>query len=277
MTSGKVIAGRYESGEVLGEGAWGMVRVGRDVETGEVVAIKILKNEVILGTPHAVERFKREAEALSRLNHPHIVRVLTAVVEHNLHAIVMEYVGGGSLGDKMADQPQMPVEQVLRISLELVSALVSLQQVGIIHRDLKPGNILFAVDGTVRLSDFGLVYITGMEHITATGVPMGTTNYLSPEAVKGEKVDGRADIWATGVMMFEMLTGRLPFFGRNFAHTLAAIMQEPLPDLCEIREDCPPALRTLVEQMLEKNRDERISDAAEVKAVLEGVLHSLSR
>jgi serine/threonine protein kinase len=272
MSAPRVVAGRYQVGEVLGEGAWGIVRQARDMQTGERVAIKVLKSEVILGTPNAVERFKREADALSRLNHPNIVGVLTAVVEKNLHAIVMEYVGGGSLGDKMADQPQMPVQAVLQIALELMSALVSLQQVGIIHRDLKPGNILFASDGTVRLSDFGLVFITGMEHITATGVPMGTTNYLSPEAVRGEKVDGRADIWASGIMIFEMLTGRLPFSGRNFAHTLNAIMQDPLPDLAEWRTDIPPGLVRLVERMLVKDRDIRMADASEVRAALEAVL-----
>jgi serine/threonine-protein kinase len=249
-----------------------MVRLGRDIETGEPVAIKILKNEVILGTPHAVERSQREADALSRLNHPNIVRVLTAVVENNVHAIIMEYVGGGSLGDRMADEPQMPVPVVLKIAVELMSALVSLQQVGIIHRDLKPGNILFTADGTVRLSDFGLVYITGMEHITATGVPMGTTNYLSPEAVKGEKVDGRADIWASGIMIYEMMTGRLPFSGRNFAHTLNAIIEQSLPDMRELRPDAPVGLVNLIAKMLVKNRDERIRDAAEVKAALDVIL-----
>lgn len=269
MPAQKIVVGQYVAGEVLGEGAWGIVRRGYHLDSGEIVAIKLLKSEVMMGTPHAIERFKREAEALGRLNHPNVVKVLDTIIEKQNHAIIMEYVGGGSLLDLMVEQKQMPVPRVLKIGIELMSALVSLQRVGIIHRDLKPGNILFASDGSVKLTDFGLVYMIGMEHITQTGVPMGTTNYLPPEAVKGEKVDGRADIWASGVMLFEMITGRLPFTGRNFAHILTSIIQQPLPDIVELRPDCPLALVNLLERMLEKNRDIRIADAGEVKTALE--------
>ncbi|MCU0512949.1 MAG: serine/threonine protein kinase [Anaerolineae bacterium] len=264
------LAGRYEMGAVIGEGAWGTVHVGRVLAGDDTVAIKLLKPEVLLGIPEAIERFKREALALRRLRHPNIIRVLEFISAEEQHAIVMEYAGGGSLRDRMDHQQHMPVADILPIARELMSALHSLQEMGIIHRDLKPGNVLFAADGTLRLTDFGLVYMHDLEHITRTGIPLGTTHYLPPEAIKGEKVDARGDLWACGVMLYEMLTGALPFSGRNLAHTLNAIMEQPLPPIIDRRPDCPPALAALVTGLLEKDREVRLGPAA---AVLRALAH----
>src|SRR5512147_2591731 len=168
-TENALILCRYQIGQLIGSGGMGNVFIGTDVLTGETVAIKQLRVEARGNMPQLVERFKREGEALRRLNHPNIVKVLATSDEGDQHFIVMEYVSGGSLADLLIAQPKLPFERVVSIGLELSDALSRAHHLHILHRDIKPANILLAEDGTPRLTDFGIARIGQMPRLTETG------------------------------------------------------------------------------------------------------------
>ncbi|MCI0643946.1 MAG: protein kinase [Chloroflexi bacterium] len=268
-----LIASRYAiqdlQADLLGRGSMGNVYRGIDTETAEPVAIKVLQPEVVAGRPQMVDRFVREGESLRQLNHPNIVKMLAAVEEDGRYYLIMEYVPGGSLQDLLDRQAPLPLRRVLQISLELADALARAHHLGIIHRDLKPANVLLAADGTPRLSDFGIAYVAGRPRLTDVDTVVGTLGYISPEAYEGEPLDARADIWAFGVLIYEMLTGLSPFTGDNLADTLAAILSQPPPDLDERRPDAPAELVALVHGMLARDREQRIASARQVGATLE--------
>ena len=207
-STARQIGNRYEIEKLIGSGAVGRVYLGRDLQTGEPVAIKELMSEWVARVPDALERFRREGEALRKLNHPNIVKVLATFEENDQHYLIMEYVSGGSLADLLKRQPQQPIERVIAIGLELSDALSRAHHLDIIHRDIKPGNILLAADGTPRLTDFGLAHLGSYPALTTAGQLLGTFQYLSPEACQNQPLDARADIWSFGVVLFEMLTGQ---------------------------------------------------------------------
>ncbi len=265
------IGNRYEFEKLIGSGAVGRVYLGRDTQTGEPVAIKELMSDWVAHAPDSVERFQREGEALRRLNHPNIVKVLATLEEEGQHYLVMEYVGGGSLADLLRRQPQLPVAQVISIGLELSDALSRAHHLDIIHRDIKPGNILLAEDGTPRLTDFGLAHIGSYPALTGAGQVLGTFHYLSPEACANQPLDARADIWSFGVVLFEMLTGRLPFDGDSPIEIIHAIQNQPVPEVNWYRKDTPAALAELIRRMLMRDRPVRLASARLVGAELEGL------
>ena len=264
--------------DLIGQGAMGEVYRGLNIQTGQTVAVKVLKPELVSGNPELVERFVREGEALSRLNHPNIVQRFAASSQQNnqtnttSYYLVMEHITGGSLRDLLESQGRLPVKQVLQIALELSDALSRAHHLNIIHRDLKPANVLLAADGTPRLTDFGIAHFAASPRLTQTGMMMGTIAYLSPEACQGGALDERTDIWAFGVMLFEMLVGELPFKGDILASTLTAILTQPLPDIRALRSDVPPAVVALVERMLERDVQQRLSSMRLVGAEIEAIL-----
>ncbi len=268
-----IIAGRYILEDLIGQGAMGAVYLGIDTQTDESVAIKWLKPEIIREDPDFVQRFVREGEALRRLNHPNIVKVLDVVEESSNHYIVLEYVSGGTLAEYIHQQEHIPVQRVLEIALDLADALTRAHRLNIIHRDLKPANVLLAQDGTPRLTDFGHAQMGDQSRLTRSGYLVGTYAYLSPEMAQGLPIDERADIWAFGVMLYEMLAGKRPFEHTNPAALLTTMLTKPVPDLRPLRPDAPEALLQLIEWMLEKDRDQRIPSVRQVGAVLEALLH----
>lgn len=268
-----LIGNQFTVQEVLGTGGMGTVYRGMDMKTGENVAIKLLKTEAIADDPDLVERFAREAEALRQLNHPNIVKVLATVEEEDRHYIVMEYVSGGSLSELLKSQSQMPIRWVLKLAIELADALTRAHYLKIIHRDIKPANVLIAADGTPRLTDFGVAHLGAQERVTRTGSIVGTLDYLSPEALSGGSVDNRSDIWAFGVMLFEMLSGQRPFVGTSLTHLITQILTTPYPDLEQLRPDTPIALIDLIYRMLEKDREARIPSVRLIGAELEAIMH----
>lgn len=279
------IAGRFELGPLIGGGATGSVYAGVDRLTGEKVAIKALRTEFSAGMPELVERFRREGELLRRLNHPNIVKILATVPagqtgeesEGSTQYIVMEYVGGGSLADLLRQEPRLPVARVVSIALELSDALSRAHHLEILHRDIKPSNILLAEDGAPRLSDFGLARLAGASRLTSSGSILGTFAYLSPEAYYQQELDGRSDLWSFGVVLYEMLTGQLPFTGDSPQEILRAINVQPLPDPSWRRKDIPPALAELVRRMLMRDVAIRIASARLAGAELESIQKSLKR
>ena len=271
----KMIANRFviedRQTDLLGRGGMGEVYHGLDNQTGKAVAIKVLKSSLLTTNSENVARFRREAEALRQLNHPNIVKMITAVEEDDAHYLVMEYVGGGSLRDLINQEGALSLDRILKIALELADALVRTHHLQIIHRDLKPDNVLLAEDGTPRLTDFGVASMADNAQLTVTGMWMGTPHYLSPEACNGEKLDGRTDIWGFGVILYEMLTGDIPFAGDTLMATITAIFRQPVPDLSRRRPDIPKALTNLVYYMLAKERSERILSMRLVAAELEAI------
>ncbi len=266
----KAIAGRYRLGPRIGQGGMGTVFRGTDLTSGRTVAIKQMRMDAVRGDALCAERFRREGEALERLNHPNIIRVLDVVREADTDYLVMEFIAGGSLEDLLeSSREPLPIARVLSLALDLCDALTRTHRLEIIHRDLKPSNVLIAEDGTPKLTDFGAAYIAGMERITTASAVMGTTEYLSPEALHGEELDARADIWSFGVLLFELLTGKPPFTQKSLAGTLHSITFAPPPDLEALRPDCPPALVDLVYRMLAKDPSQRIPSARQVGAELD--------
>jgi serine/threonine protein kinase/tetratricopeptide (TPR) repeat protein len=271
MQDGQIIANRYEIIRTIGQGGMGDVFQGRDRQTGDLVAIKLLKPDIVEEMPDLLERFRREGEALRKLNHPNIVKMLDAVEENGLHYLIMQYVVGGSLRDLLDRHPQLPVDQVLAIGIELADALTRAHHLKIIHRDLKPENVLLTDEGTPLLTDFGVARIGTRTRVTETGSVIGTYNYLSPEACMGEDLDQRTDIWSFGVMLYEMLAGQRPFDASQSTAVLLAILNNPLPDLAAVRPDVPPSLADLISRMLHKEREGRLPSVRVVGAALEAI------
>ncbi len=270
----KSLANRYEMQELIGRGGIGEVYSALDRETNKLVAIKVLKPDVVNKDKNLVERFSREGEALRKLNHPNIVKVLHLVQDSDHQCIIMEMVKGGTLADLIKEESPLPVERVLKIALELADALSRAHHLKIIHRDIKPANILLAEDGTPRLTDFGVARV-GDSKMTEDGVVVGTFAYLSPEACRGDVLDSRSDIWAFGVVLYEMLTGKMPFEDTQPAALIHNIMTKAVPPIEQIRPDTPVALIDLIYRMLEKGKDARIPRMRMVGAELEAIIDGL--
>ena len=275
MSTTRTVANRFEISDLekglLGRGGMGDVYRGTDTQTGEAVAIKALKPEVVVNNPDIVARFIREGEALRQLNHPNIVKMVCAVSPATAgetakgsaagaapHYLVMEYVAGKSVRDLLEEQGALPVGHALDIAIGLADALTHAHQQGIIHRDLKPANVLLTETGPPRLTDFGVAQVAGHIGLTDTGTRIGTVNYFSPEACNGERLDPRADIWALGVMLYEMLAGNHPFIGQTISETAVAILTQPVPDLDQHRPGLSPTLVELIYRMLEKDKHKRV-------------------
>lgn len=271
---GTTLKERYRIESKLGRGGMGEVFRATDMQNGETVAIKALNAEVLVHEPDLLARFIREGEALRALNHPNIVRMIAAVEDHDKHYLAMEFVEGGSLHDLLTVQTRLSAGEALKIALEVSDALSRAHHLGIIHRDLKPANVLIAKDGTPRLADFGIAHMDSDQPLTQTGVLIGTVDYVSPEVCQGERPDERSDIWAFGVMLFEMLSGRLPFEGTSLTARLTAILTQSVPDLAQLAPEAPLALVHLVYRMLEKDPQQRMPSArllgAELEAILKG-------
>lgn len=262
---------RYEIEEQIGAGGMGTVFRATDKNTSTKVALKKLNTEVAASDPDSLLRFEREAEALRELNHPNIVKVFETIKQDNDHYIVMEYVTGGALNTRLK-AGQLTIEETLKIAIELADALTRAHYLKIVHRDIKPANVLIADDGTPRLTDFGVAFISNKERITQIDAAIGTPDYMAPEIINADAIDARADIWSFGVMLFEMLTRRHPFKGDNLGQLVTNILMQPPPDLEALRPDAPIALVDLIYRMLIKDPNQRIPSIRLVGAELEVIM-----
>ncbi|MFP4322916.1 MAG: serine/threonine protein kinase [Anaerolineales bacterium] len=269
------VGDRYQLQNLLGKGGMGDVYRAYDQQAQQSVAIKALKPEIVEDAPDLVERFTREGQALRQLHHPNIVGILDYVNQDNQHYLVMEYIPGGSLRDRLQQHGALPLGDVLEITLDLADALTRTHRMGIVHRDIKPDNVMLAEDGTPRLTDFGVASIAGRTRVTETGALVGTFAYLSPEACRGEHIDERTDIWSFGVMLYELLAGYNPFRKDMAAATITAILNDPLPPLPETRPEIPEQLSALIFQMAEKDISARINSVRLVGAQVEAIIRDL--
>ena len=265
----------YTLGDSIGSGAMGIVYKAVDDRTGKTVAVKALRPEIARYDDLLLERFKREGQALRDLNHPNIVSLLDVFKEDGNHFLVMEYLPDGDLAALIAAAPDgvgLPLDDALNIALELADALTRTHHLDIIHRDLKPANVLIASDGTPRLTDFGIAHLGAVEPLTQTHQLLGTISYLSPEACGNLPLDHRTDIWAFGVVLYEMLSGKRLFTSSSFANIITAILNDPLPNFAHIRADMPDALTDLLYRMLERSKEARIPSMRLVGAELESII-----
>lgn len=275
MQAGHVINGRYVVEERLGNGAMGVVFRGTDQQSGDIIAIKTIRQDLLDQDPEIAKRFLREGRALAELDHPHIVTVLEAAQDGDDHFIVMEYVDGVTLSAQIQKYHQLPIKPTVQISYALASALAHIHERGIIHRDIKPTNIMFTAKGSPRLMDFGVAHVDGATPLTKPGSVLGTLSYVAPEVIYGQKATQQCDIWSLGMTMYKMLTGSLPFGGQTPAIVIAEILSQPLPDIILERDDIPLALAGLVAVMLEKEPAQRIDSMARVKSQLGTIRDSL--
>ncbi|MBK8138259.1 MAG: protein kinase [Chloroflexi bacterium] len=264
-----VLRNRYTQDSVIGVGGMGTVYLGTDITTEERVALKRLHKERIALQPELVERFVREADALRQLNHPNIVKAFAHFEEDGDQYIVMEYVAGKDLSDLLIHQGKLPLKQAVRIALGITDALTRAHYLRITHRDLKPANVLLEPDGTPRLTDFGVAYWEARTRVTGAGIQIGTPAYMSPEVINGGSGDPRSDLWALGVMLYEMVAGTHPFWDGSMNQLLVNVLIRPTPDIQQLRPDCPDALADLIYRALEKDPLARISSARLVGAELE--------
>jgi serine/threonine protein kinase len=255
---------RYDIHEVLGRGGMGEVLRATNRASGELVAIKALHFD--LSDPGMVERFLREGEALRRLNHPNIVKVRESFESEGRFYLVLDYVGGGTLRNRLDAGPLAP-EQALGWMLDIADALTRAHRLQIVHRDVKPENILLSEDGHARLTDFGVAHLGGAwASMTQTGTALGTVSYMSPEACQGLPAAPDHDLWAFGVTLYELLSGDLPFLGSGPGATILAILSQaprPLP------EHLPKGLHELVGRLLAKDPSARFASMREVALELE--------
>ena len=265
---GQTLNQRYLLTASLGKGAMGMVYRATDVQTGQAVAVKMLSPD-LAPNPEILERFRREGEALRRLKHPNIVGFVDMFEHGRQLVIVMEYMPGGSLHTLIKQGP-LPLARARHIALDVCDALIRAHRLGIIHRDIKPENILLADDGSPKLTDFGVAHLTSENNrLTATGTQVGTPYYMSPEAWEGQPLDAQTDIWSLGVVLFEMLTGQLPFEGGTAAAVMTKVLMTPPPDLRQLRPEVPPGLAQIVAGMLARDRAARYQTIREASVDLE--------
>ncbi|HEY8026637.1 MAG TPA: serine/threonine-protein kinase [Burkholderiaceae bacterium] len=275
----KPMLGRYQVEKELGKGAMGIVYLGKDPKIGRVVAIKTmaLSQEFEGGElDDARARFFREAETAGRLQHQNIVTIFDAGEEHDLAYIAMEFIKGKDLAELAKDQ-KIPVERVLSIVARVADALSYAHRQGVVHRDIKPANIMCDLDAdSVKVTDFGIARITDSSK-TKTGVILGTPSYMSPEQVAGEKIDGRSDLFSLGVMLYQMLTGTLPFQADSIARLMYKIANEQAPDIRTIRPELPKKLSTIVAFAMNKQAEARYQDGEKFASDLRAVIAEMAR
>ncbi len=274
----RLLAGRYQVGELLGRGGMADVRAGTDTRLGRRVAIKLLK-PVLASDPAFRTRFRREAQDAAKMAHPTIVRIFDAGeetipgpdgMEAQVPFIIMEYVDGRLLQEIIAEGPVAPSEAV-RIIQQVLTALEYSHRAGVVHRDIKPGNIMITSSGQVKVMDFGIARAISESSATIaeTSAIVGTAQYFSPEQARGESVDARTDLYSTGVVLFELLTGRPPFRGENpVAVAYQHVNQNPVAPSA-VNPVIPPSLDSVVLRALAKDRNARFQTASEFQQGVE--------
>jgi CHASE2 domain-containing sensor protein/predicted Ser/Thr protein kinase len=275
----KPMLGRYQVDKELGKGAMGVVYLGKDPKIGRVVAIKTMALSQEFSGDELVdarERFFREAETAGRLQHQNIVTIFDAGEEHDLAYIAMEFLKGKDLLDFCKDGNLLPAPKVLSIVARVAEALAYAHRQNVVHRDIKPANIMYEIDSdTVKVTDFGIARITDSSK-TKTGLVLGTPSFMSPEQLAGKKVDGRSDLYSLGVMLFQMLTGVLPFRGESMAELMYKIANEEAPDIRFIRKEFPESLANLVALSVSKRPETRYQDGDRFAMDLRSVMVEIS-
>jgi serine/threonine-protein kinase len=273
MTDAHLLGGRYQLGEVLGYGGMAEVHRGRDQRLGRDVAVKVLRAD-LARDPGFQMRFRREAQNAASLNHPAIVAVYDTGEESDeatpLPYIVMEYVAGRTLKEVLTAERRLMPERALEITADVCAALDFSHRNGIVHRDIKPGNVMLTPTGTVKVMDFGIARAvsSGTSTMTQTSAVIGTAQYLSPEQARGESVDARSDVYSTGCLLYELLTGQPPFTGDSpVSVAYQHVREDPVPP-SQVDPDVTPAIDAIVLKAMAKNPANRYQSAGDMRADL---------
>ena len=268
--------GPYEVLSAIGAGGMGEVYRARDTQLGRDVAIKVLPSNFV-NDPERLSRFQREARLLAALNHPNIATIYGLEQSSGTACLVMELVPGETLADRVKTGP-VPVEEALKIAVQIAEALEAAHEKNIIHRDLKPANVKVTPEGKVKVLDFGLAKAfegdaapqdmsnspTLSRAATLEGMILGTAAYMSPEQARGKSVDKRTDLWAFGCVLYELLTGKHAFAGEDTTEILAAVVK-PEPDWTLLPDATPQAIRTLLKRCIQKDRALRLRDVGDAR------------
>lgn len=267
--------GKYEIIEKLGEGGFGMVYRGRDPMLDVARAIKVLKSDVAT-SPDFVERFRREARMAASLKHPNITTIIEVGEDEGRYFMVMDYLAGGPVSDLMQNGKPLPLAQVVELLAPIAAALDHAHSKGIVHRDIKPSNMLLDEDGKAVLTDFGLVKPLLDDSLTTSGATLGTKKYMAPEQIQGQTPSPAIDIYALGVVAYEMLTGQVPFDGTSFEIQKGHVEIQP-PDPCTLNAELPREIADCLIKALAKNPTERYPSAGQFVAALQKILEELTR
>jgi serine/threonine-protein kinase len=256
---GMQLSGRYRLDAQIGSGGMSTVYRAQDLTLERPVAIKLMHREIASDSDQ-LERFRREARAVARLSHPHIVGVIDAGEDEHRPYIVFEYVEGETLKERIRRMGRLPIDEAIAYAIEIARALGCAHANQIVHRDIKPQNVLIDAEGSAKVTDFGIARSLQEEGLTADGRVLGTTDYVSPEQALGQDVNGQSDIYSLGVVLYEMLTGSVPFSGENQVAVAMKHVREDLPDIQVVRPEVSATLAAVLDHMTEKELDRRYAD-----------------
>jgi serine/threonine protein kinase len=263
------MVGGYRLEESLGEGGMGLVFRALRAEDGREVALKVLKIE-LAGDLVFQHRFRQEARAAAEVHDPHLVPIIEAAEADGRHYLAVDYVPGGSLGDRIAESTTLGIAELVRVISEVAGGLDALHEAGIVHRDIKPHNILFSADGAAMLTDFGLAKGPAYTVLTKPGQVMGTLDYLAPELIRGQPATPLTDVYALGCLAFECATGRAPFADKGLFEVGLAHLEEPPPNPSADRPELSPSLAAALLSALEKDPGQRPASAGAFADALQG-------
>ncbi|MBE5815135.1 MAG: Stk1 family PASTA domain-containing Ser/Thr kinase [Clostridiales bacterium] len=267
MMKGMVFAERYKLEEFIGQGGMSLVYRAVDIRTGHSVAVKILKSEYN-SDKEFLERFQREAQAASLMSHHNIVNLLDVGVEGEFRYLVLEYVSGNTLKDIIRQRGRLNSATAIQVTVRILSALQHAHDNGIIHRDIKPQNVLIHSDGHVKVADFGIARMTNAFTISKGDTVVGSVHYSSPEQATGSVVEATSDIYSTGVVLYEMLTGRVPFVGDTPVAVAMQHINDAPPQVIELAPETPPAVIAVLMKALAKSPADRYQTARDMADAL---------
>ena len=269
---GMQLSGRYRLDARIGAGGMSTVYRAFDLTLERPVAVKLMHRELAASDSDQLERFRREARAVARLSHPHIVGVIDAGEDEGRPYIVLEYIEGETLKDRIRRMGRLPIDEGIAYAIEIARALGCAHARHIVHRDIKPQNVLIDAEGSAKVTDFGIARSLQDEGLTADGRVLGTTDYVSPEQAMGHDVNGQSDIYSLGIVLYEMLTGDVPFRGETQVSVAMQHVREDLPDVQARRPEVSATLAAVLDRMTEKDLDRRYADVHSVVADLEEAL-----
>lgn len=268
IDKGYLLGGRYKIISVLGEGGMANVYLAEDIILQRKVAVKVLRLD-LQKDPQTIQRFQREALATSELSHPHIVSILDVGSDHNQHYLVMEYVDGPDLEEYIQKNSPIPFPKVINIMDQILSAMALAHRHNVIHRDLKPQNILMDKKGNIKIVDFGIAVALNQSTMTQTNTAIGSVHYMSPEQARGSMATKQSDIYSLGIVLYELLMGKVPFTGENAVAVALKHFQEKIPSLRAQNPKIPQALENVVLKATAKDSRDRYSSILEMKQDLD--------